>query len=401
MTLLIGLGDGIIPDTDDPALAVLFEKTAGVWVDITTDLISGSIKRGRQRELDQYDAGRSTVLLKNDQRQYDPNYASGTHYGSIKPMKRLWVLASWAGITYSLFFGYIDRWVQNKVGPDFGTTTVTATDAFKVLNKAKLFSGSLSAGQLTGTHVNDVLDLLSWPDALRDVDAGTTTLQAHAFDGESALSHLQLIASSEFGDLYMNNAGLVRFESRTNKIDSSSQATFSYDGGGGLGFVTTAPELADDEIINDVLFSRVGGTEETASDATSIAAYQRISYGKTDFLYEDDDISAAAATYFVNTYKDPVERVDTMEINPYAAPTTLFPQVLGRELTDRITLIELLQGVGSSNTKVLRIEGIAHSFQAKEWKTTFNLSRADSDTYLQLDNPDVTIEGSNPGRIYF
>src|ERR1041385_4054729 len=138
MSLLLLLADGITPATTGPALAVLFETSAGVWQDISADVLGGNITRGRQRELDRFQAGRMTLELKNDLRTYDPSYTAGHSSGPIAPMKGVRVLASFAGITYSLFFGYADRWTQHKQGPHYATTTLTATDAFKVLNRTKL-----------------------------------------------------------------------------------------------------------------------------------------------------------------------------------------------------------------------------------------------------------------------
>ena len=35
-----------------------------------------------------------------------------------------------------------------------------------------------TAGDLSGTRINEILDQISWPATARDVDAGQTTLQA-------------------------------------------------------------------------------------------------------------------------------------------------------------------------------------------------------------------------------
>jgi hypothetical protein len=96
------------------------------------------VTRGKQNELDRYQAGTMTVVLDNDDRTFDPTYADSPLNGHILPMKRVKLTATWAGVTYPLFGGYADRWTQNREGPRRGTTSLQATDALKVLGRAGL-----------------------------------------------------------------------------------------------------------------------------------------------------------------------------------------------------------------------------------------------------------------------
>lgn len=574
----------------DLVTTLLIETTAGVWYDATDDLISGSIIRGRQSELDEFQAGTCDVLLDNDDRKYDPTYASSPLNGHILPMKRVKILATWAGTQYPLFAGYADRWTQNRDGPHRGTTTLAATDGFKVLARANLAGSSykqevtadgpvawwrmdeaggtvvhdsvgiwdltandtptlgepgliardpgsagatdtntdgwsrrgplpvggaplsleaviqttagaavlgmeraldfasdeavldsdqfrvrregvgtatvaptvtttdgdihhlvgvweadgdiriyvdgvdvtdsvdnvtagafgddasgityiagseadtgiapgvvdelavydyaLTAariaahaaavttpwdGDLPGERIERVLDAIGWPDALRDIDTGVTVLQPAELD-MTALEHIQKVALTELGVVYMTADGILRFEARSETVNQPVVAEFSDAAGTDLPITYSAPELTDEDIRNDITVSRLDGVAQTARDATSIAAYQVSSYTVEGLYHDDDEHSRYLAQFLLDAYKDPVERVRSMTVNPYRDPDDLWPAILGLELTDRVTLEETPQHVTPAVTRTLVVEGISHTFGPKSWETALDVS---------------------------
>lgn len=101
------------------------------------DIRAIDINRGRNRELDQYQAGRMTVVLDNRDRHYDPQYSAGPNFGNVKPMKRIRLRAVW-DTTYDLFTGFVDSWDQDYDMTKEAVCVVTATDAFKVLGGTEL-----------------------------------------------------------------------------------------------------------------------------------------------------------------------------------------------------------------------------------------------------------------------
>jgi hypothetical protein len=77
-----------------------------------------------------------------------------------------------------------------------------------------------------------------------------------------------------------------------------------------------------------------------------------------------------------------------MTVSPERAPTTLYPQVLGREIGEQITIKRRPQSVGAVMSFDARIEGESHTINPDAWTATFSLSPADSATtsyYWQLD----------------
>lgn len=133
--------------SSEPAVSVLLETEPDTWEDISDRLISGSTRRGRQRELDRYQAGTCELLLDNDDRALDPTHEDSPLYGYVRPMRRIQLTATWDGDTYPLFAGYADRWTQNREGPYRGTVSLQATDGFKVLAK-KMLAASVYAHEV-------------------------------------------------------------------------------------------------------------------------------------------------------------------------------------------------------------------------------------------------------------
>lgn len=612
-----GYGEG----TGDVITSVYLETDPDTWYEITGQLISGSTVRGRQHQLDRYQAGVCNLLLDNDDRTFDPNHGDSPLAGHILPMKRVKVTATWEGVTYPLFLGYTDRWIQNREGPHRGTTSLEATDGFKLLARANLAASSYAQevsadgpvawwrfdeaggtvardsigdkdlaalgapelgtdtliardpgasmttadpgdglyrtgqfpvttgplslecvvrlttetnvaiagcfsetapfgvgfvlnaddatgfeiaktigtgvgcastvdytdgathhivcvweadgdlkiyvdgvdrtsgtpnlavgsfanttgftfvganpqvdgalgvydevaiydyaltaarvaahaeavatpwdGDLSGERIERVLDAVSWPDDLRDIDDGLTTLQPAELD-MTALEHAQVVAETEAGNLYVTGAGVVRFEERTSTVNQPAAFAFSDAAGSDLPITFSNPELSDDQIRNVVTVSRLDGIAQTAQDDTSIAAYQISSYTRDGLYHDDDEHSRYLADFILQAYKDPVERVSQMAVNPYRDPENLWPAVLGLELTDRVTLEETPQWTGDPVTRTLVVEGVTHTFGPKQWDASFNLSEnaAAITAYWELGVAGLSELGETT-RVYF
>lgn len=105
------------------------------WSDITNDVRSISISRGRTSELSTYSPGSVTMVLANGSRAYDPANTAGPYYGLLKPRRRVQVLL--AGTV--VFTGFVAAWLLEwpEAGKD-ATATCTATDGFDVLSGARL-----------------------------------------------------------------------------------------------------------------------------------------------------------------------------------------------------------------------------------------------------------------------
>lgn len=331
-----------------------------------------------------------------------------------------------SGGTIKVFVDGVDR-TDSGSGAD-GSTSIVAADSFVgytfggvfgltgTVQHLAVYDTALSAtrvgvhndagrtpwaGDSPGVRIGRVLDQVGWPSALRDLDAGSSSLQSASL-GVTVLAHAQKVSESEFGDLFMTADGKVRLISRTGLLNRDEFATFGDSPGSGeLGYTALELDYSDQLIRNSVTVSRNDGVAQTVEDDTSVTAVLRHSYSRDGLLHDSDTMSRGAAEFLVSEYKDPLLRVSGLSVAPRGNPSVLFPQVLGRELGDEVTVKRRPQGVGDPISQDSVIQGVSHTFTPKWWETKWSLSPAFAGAFLQLDNPDVTIEGSNPGRIYF
>jgi hypothetical protein len=104
------------------------------------------------------------------------------------------------------------------------------------------------------------------------------------------------------------------------------------------------PRARDDATLaNDIQATTVGSALQEAQDAASIAKYLfPRSYLRSDLILQDDVMALAWAQWVLYVSKTDEDRFDTITINPLRDPATLRPQVLGREVGDRIQVCAAL-----------------------------------------------------------
>ena len=121
-----------------PTRFVEVEFTAGVWTDITADVVAVETRRGRNRESGAFETGTMTFTVRNDSRKYDPDNTAGPYYGRLRPNRRARFTSTWSAINFPVFQGYVDRITQNYGGPNDATATFELSDLFKILNRVEL-----------------------------------------------------------------------------------------------------------------------------------------------------------------------------------------------------------------------------------------------------------------------
>lgn len=409
-------GEGGLVPVDGVELLVEIAFDRVTWINVSHRVRSLSIRRGRSSEFDTFSAGTSSLVLDNRDRYLDPVYEDGPYYPDVKPMRPFRVRAHHGYVLYPMFQGFTDGFPQEYRNPSDGLVQLTATDAFKVFAKAenphpilqldddevgfldKAILGELE-DELTGTRIATTLANIGWTSV--SLDAGRTTLPAGQAKGPT-LAHLQAVASTEDGRLFVGADGTVRFLDRhapfLEERSNTSQATFG-DGPGELRYSDITFDFSDDQIRNDASIRMPDpagerNAEISYEDADSIEEYLRQSYSK-DVLYTDPRVAQNNAEYIVSRYKDPALRVETITLKPERDPANLMPQVLGREIGDRITVKRRPQGVGDPIVTETLIEAITHALTpAGAWTVTWSLSPVDTRNYLILDDAAFGILGT-------
>lgn len=360
-----------------PTAQVFLETTAGVWVDVTADFQQGSVKRGKQAELDKNSTGGASLQFINSNRKYDPLYTASPLYGYLDLRHRMKVLAVHAGITYPVFLGYIDSIQDNRVLRDNAViTTIKLSDYFKVLNKYTI-NGTSFSSELSGTRVNNVLNIID-ATSPRNIDAGATTLQSGSY-ASTLLSHAQTVALTEFGDFYIQADGKIRFKGRDAALTATLYGTYG-DGVGEHHYKSLTPSYDESYIRNPVNVDRNGGISQSASDSALYAAppsgYGRNQYSLSGTYHNSDPNALSAAQYILARFKKPQRRVVDITIGPvpYVEGPNTYPEILSRELTDNILVRERPMGLGDMIEQTSIIEGIEHTFSPSTWTTKFNVA---------------------------
>lgn len=233
---------------------------------------------------------------------------------------------------------------------------------------------------LTGTRIGKVLDEVDWPAADRVLDAGQFSMQAvtKPFGTTTVLAYVQNLLDSEGypADAFIDGQGRFVFQDRAHATPASA-ATFG-DGAAELPYElggTTAPTLDDLSIINEVSLTANNGQAQISTDSTSQTNYGIRTLSKSGLQNASDSDVATVAAAIITRYKTPSTRLAALAIHPLDDPTDLFPQVLGRELNDRITVHRtFFAGGGSQFSLDVRIEGITHDITPFEWHTTWQLA---------------------------
>lgn len=299
----------------------------------------------------------------------------------VTAMRAVRIMATWAGVVYELFRGYADQWDVQWFEPDYSECTLTATDAFKILSGIdRTAVAPVGAGEASGARVARILDSVAWEAVDRQIATGDCTVQATDLSGD-ALAELQTVTASELGELYADGGGRIVFRNRramlTDTRSLTSQATFGDGGGAELPYQGLAIAADDATFFNEVRVTRSGGTEQTATDAASLALYYAKTYRPaTEPILQTDAAALDYARWLLHVASDPELRFTELMVNPRYDAAALFPHVLGRLLGDRITVIRRPPGGGDPITKDQFIRGVEHTFAPESWSVTWALQDA-------------------------
>lgn len=382
------------------------------WTDIAGLFRSGTVSRPSTRvqgPLITYQGGTATGTFDNTTGVLDPDNPSSPYAGALRPMVPFRVRAVYGSVSYPMWAGFTGSWAGADLTYDMGydEVTITADDGFKILAGITIpgtgGSGSGTGdgdGEDSGARVTRILNAAAWYTDHRRVSVGDSPLQGILW-GDTALNLLQLTADSEIGELYMDGAGFVVFRHRQAILEdtrsSQVQAVFGDLPGTVHGAFT---ELAciphrratdDTTLANDIQATSVGGTLQEAQSLTSQRKYLfPRTYARSDLLLTDDPTTLEWAQWVLTVSLDGDDRFDAITIDPLADPANLFPQVLAREIGDRIQVWRRPQNSGTTLTQDCFIRGIQHDLDAVNgtWSTTWTLQSASRYTgFLILDDP--------------
>ena len=361
--------------------------TAAVIVDVSDQISSIQIKRGRNPQADQFQTGTLSFRIVDQQGDFNPLNTSGPYYGLLNPMVKIQINAVSLSVTYPLYSGFITSFTTTSPSQaldDVVYTMIDAVDAFRLAQMAQIttVAGS-TAGDLSGTRINQILDEIAWPASMRDVDAGQTTVQANSNNAATALNSMQKIELAEYGALYVDASGSFVFQDRAVTAGSIAAApTVFADDGSGIPYFNAVWRLDDTLIYNSASITRTGGAAQVATNAASIAKYFAHSYNQTNMMMQTDAVALDYALAYVASRAETSIRCDAITLDLYREDYEAgILAAMELDFFDNVT-ISTTQPGASTLTKTLQVFGVAYAITANSFKVTFTTLEPILDSFI-------------------
>jgi hypothetical protein len=364
----------MILDTGILDTNVLADATA-VIVDVSNQVDYIKTQRGRNALSDQFQTGTLTLRIIDQNGNFNPLNPLSPYFELLTPMKKVQITATYSSVTYPIFSGFITSYVntQPSDATEVAYTTITAVDAFRLGQLAQISTVTgATAGDLSGTRINQILDQIGWPSSLRDVDAGLTTMQADPGTARTSLQAMQTVTDSEYGALYVDATGSFVFQDRSVTAGSIGGTTTLFaDDGTGIKYANATWILNDSLVFNSATVTRTGGSPQNSFNQASIDKYFLHSYNLQDLLMQSDPVALDYAQAYVASRAETSIRVDAVELDLYTDNyNTGIIAALDLDFFDPITVITTQPG-GSTLEKTLQIFGVGNTITPNSFKTVF------------------------------
>ena len=364
--------------------------SATITADVSDTVQAVTINRGRNALSDVFQTGTCSVVIADQEGAFNPENTASPYYGLIQPLRKITITATdpATGIVWAMFAGYTTgfNYQQSRDVGIVSTTTITAVDGFRLANLATLttVAGS-SAGDLSGTRIGQILDAISWPASMRSVDAGSTTVQANPTTSATALAKLQQCTDSEYGSIYIDASGNMVFQDRafTSSSIGATSTVFS-DDGTGIPYSQVKFLFNDDLVYNSGSVTRIGGTAQTAENASSIALYFKHSYNRTDLIMQTDAVALDYVRAYIASRQATSVRTDMLSIDLNTTSTAGVTAALELDYFDPITVKSTQPAAIGTSTldKTLQIFGVSHNVTPNTWVTTFTTLEPIIDAFI-------------------
>jgi hypothetical protein len=381
-----GFGNPFILDQSKiGSLDVLADATALI-VDVSNQVDSISTTRGRQVSTEQFNSGVASIRILDQNGDFNPQNPSSPYFTFLNPMRKIAITATYLGVTYPIFAGYITNYntTTPKFTGDLVYTTISAVDGFRLFQNAQFFgvTGAV-AGETTGARITKILDSISWPVSMRDIDTGQTTVQADPATQRTALSALQTVANTEYGAVYVDGSGDLVFQDRAYTVSSVGQTPVVFkDDGTAIGYFDVKWVLDDTQVYNKATITRQGGTVQTVIDQPSIDKYFTHSYNLTGLLMETDAEALQYGQAFIASRAETNIRVDELTLDlfqdNYTAGTIA---ALGLDYFDPIS-VTTTQPNSTTLSKTVQVFNINHQIRPSSWKVRYGTAEPIIDGFI-------------------
>jgi hypothetical protein len=389
----------ILGDPSTPLGIGILADAASDVVDVSDITLRASIRRGRNRILNKFEAGTATVVLEDTNGDWVPTNTSSPYYGKLLPLRKIRIYADYNSVRYYLYSGYITSYDTNfQLGLEsISSVTLQCVDAFRLFSNVAISTvAGTSAGQTTGARMNNLLDVPTFPTSMRVIDTGDSTVQADPGTERDLLSALQTIENSEFGGFYIDPEGNATFLSRdTLAQKADGTATDFADDGTGISYQAIDFAYDDTLIFNSVTVNREGGTAQTVQDTSSIETYFIHSGKREGLLIQTDAESLDQANMILQSRKDAIFRIDSIGLNlADDAETARIVAGLSLDIFDLVDITKSTPGAGSV-TLELFVQGVQQDITTNTWTTKLFTAEPIIQAFILDSATQGTLDGAN------
>ena len=353
------------------------------FADLTHIVEAVSITRGRNRQLDQFNAGTATVTFNNSTRILDPLNSASQFYPYVLPRSPIQVLAN--GIP--IYTGLVVDWNLDYSMANQDMMYARCADDFTVLANQDLNAFTPSV-ELSGARVTTVLDRpeITYQGS-RSISGGASQLGAFAVSAETnVLNYLQQVTQSEQGYLFIAADGTLTFKGRTDVLNQPADAVFN-DNGTNIPYQTLINEFGDELLYNYIVTQSPANGPYVANDSASQAQYQSQQLALTDLLNASAEETEQLGEYLLGKYKNPVLRFTGLSNQLGALSEAQQNALLALELTDVASVTKsFVTGTPASVTQTVIVSGISHNITPGSHIQTLVFESTDGNQYMTLDN---------------
>jgi hypothetical protein len=383
---------------DDPTRGVLdnteFTLSGDRFFDISDRLVSVSTSRGKNQALDRIDAGQLNLVVDNFDRLFDPLYVDGFYFGQLIPGKEIRISCN----GFPVIYGYVD---DLDIAYEPGNRSVVSFQAADGLSNLTInnLPEVFPDVELSGARVTRILDLpeVAWPIDKRSIDTGNSFMSdTEISEGTQAVSYLQLLATSEAGEVFVSKDNNFVFKAR-NSPPGVIDLIFT-DEGAIEGF-TTVP-FAELGVVygSEQLFNRIALTndfptfpdEALAEDTESQLVYGPRSYTVDGLLNNEASDLQFLADFLLARFKEPQYRFESLSVILDTLSEAQQNEVLELEIGNIVQVKFTPSGIPPAIEQFCRVIGISHDWQNNEKRINLSLERLDFSLFI-LDDPTLGI----------
>jgi hypothetical protein len=406
----------------------LYDATTNTDHDITHEVYSVDVSRGRNRELDEINAGTARIRVRNFLGNFNPYFLSdddyllmesgdfvlkedagrivleslggGGDYGVMSPGRRVTVFD---GAT-CVFTGFVEdfdfEWSEANTVRD---GVLICADGLAKFARQRFLEWTTTANQTTGARLAAVMTRPEVDDLWATLlfDTGVSQLQSDLVThGSNVLNYCQLVNKAEQGRFYVSGFGTLVFQDRASVALGTPVVDFQDDATGQdadvIPFSTVEVTFGSELLYTKVSVDIIGGEAQTADDVTAQANFGIRHLVLSQMLNNSNGEAADMAEYLLDRFKEPEAVVSGIRVPLERLSSANRTTVAGIEISDAVSVNWTpTPGLGAvSQTLVVEGVGYEKAIDGATWMT-FQLSAAPTNDFFILDNDDLDFPGAS------